>query len=729
MNKTRKVKFAKSSDTSKDKTRKQAKPQAKQTTNNSVSPSIGVSNSTKASGSKPRSNTKKYRITQTSSSNKKENKIEYHPRIAKSSLNNMNRVSKPVYNANVKHYVLTINFELICATCHECMFDDIHDLCVCDYLNDVNAHVKSKSVKSRSAKSKKKKMIISTKVVPPRKSMSTIVVKQTQPSRNKSGKLKDITNVGSSSKSKTVVQIVLWYLDSGYSKHRTGQRSQLINFVSKIFSTVRFGNDQIAKIMGYGDYQLGNFTISWVYYVEGLRHNLFSVGQFCDSDLEVAFWKHTCYVRNLNGADLLSGSRDTNLYTILADDMLKSSPICLLSKASKTKSWLWHRWLSHLNFGKSKKHSHKPKAEDTIQEKLNLLHTDLCGPMRVESINKKKYILVIIDDYSKFTWVKFLRLKDETPEVIIKCLKKIQVRLNANVKNVRIDNGTKCSSSVPAAVARRPADLTSSPVSTSIEQDAPSAITSSNQEQEQSLVISKVKKDEHGGVLKDKARLVAKGYRQEEGIDFDESFAPMDVKTSFLNVELHEVVYVSQLEGFIDQDNLNHVYRLKKALYGLKQAPRACPRGIFIKYALEIIKKYGMQSSDPVDTPMVDKICMCAQYQAKPTKKHLHAVKRIFRNLNETSNMGLWYSKDTDIALTAYANEDHIGCQDTRRSTSGRASGKWSGGTLLCQNRISASRHHHQSFASRKINFLINKGGMKSMSPETLKSLAEEEEE
>ncbi|GKD70101.1 hypothetical protein Tco_1324191 [Tanacetum coccineum] len=158
MNKTRKVKFAESSDTSKDKTRKQAKPQAKQTTNNSVSPSIGVSNSTEASGSKPRSNTKKDRITQTSSSNKKENKIEYHPRIAKSSLDNMNRVSKPVYNANVKHSVLTANFELICATCHECMFDAIHDLCVRDYLNDVNARVKSKSVKSRSAKSKKKKI-------------------------------------------------------------------------------------------------------------------------------------------------------------------------------------------------------------------------------------------------------------------------------------------------------------------------------------------------------------------------------------------------------------------------------------------------------------------------------------------------------------------------------------------------------------------------------------------
>ncbi|GJX64574.1 integrase, catalytic region, zinc finger, CCHC-type containing protein [Tanacetum coccineum] len=157
-----------------------------------------------------------------------------------------------------------------------------------------------------------------------------------------------------------------------------------------------FGNDHIARIIGYGDYQLENVTISRVYYIEGLGHNLFSVGQFCDADLEVAFRKNTCFIRNLEGVDLLSGSQDTNLYTVSLNDMLKTSLIYLLSKASKTKSWLWHRRLSHLNFGtlnklakdglaqgiprlkfqkdhlcsacalgKSKKSSHHPKAEDT----------------------------------------------------------------------------------------------------------------------------------------------------------------------------------------------------------------------------------------------------------------------------------------------------------------------------------------------------------------------------
>ncbi|GJU09700.1 retrovirus-related pol polyprotein from transposon TNT 1-94 [Tanacetum coccineum] len=329
--------------------------------------------------------------------------------------------------------------------------------------------------------------------------------------------------------------------------------------------------------------------------------------------------------------------------------------------------------------------------------------------------------------------------------------------------------------------------------------------------------IYKVKTDEFDGVLKNKARLVAQGFRQGEGIDFEESFTPvarieairifvanaanknmtifqMDVKTAFLNGELKEEVYVSQPEGFVDQDNPSHVYKLKKALYGLKQAPRAwydmlssflisqhfskgavdptlftrkagndlllvqiyvddiifastntalcnefanlmttkfkmsmmgqmsfflglqisqSPRGIFLnqsKYASEIIKKYGLLTSDSVDTPMVEKnkldedlqgtpvdatlyrgmigslmyltssrpdliyaVCLCARYQAKPTEKHLNAVKRIFRYLKGTINMGIWYSKDTDMSLTAYADADYAGCQDTRRSTSGSA--------------------------------------------------------
>nr|GEZ77196.1 integrase, catalytic region, zinc finger, CCHC-type, peptidase aspartic, catalytic [Tanacetum cinerariifolium] len=150
---------------------------------------------------------------------------------------------------------------------------------------------------------------------------------------------------------KSVVQIILWYLDSGCSKHMTVDRSQLTNFVSKLLGTVKFRNDHVAKIMGFNDYQIGNVTISRVYSVEGLDHNLFSVGQLCDSNLEVAFHQHTSYVRNLEGVDLLSGCRGNNLYTLSLGDMMASFPICFLSKASNTKSWLWHHCLSHLNIG------------------------------------------------------------------------------------------------------------------------------------------------------------------------------------------------------------------------------------------------------------------------------------------------------------------------------------------------------------------------------------------
>ncbi|GJW41293.1 retrovirus-related pol polyprotein from transposon TNT 1-94 [Tanacetum coccineum] len=271
-----------------------------------------------------------------------------------------------------------------------------------------------------------------------------------------------------------VVQIVLWYLDSGCSKHMIGDRSLLTNFVNNFLGIVKFGNDHVEKILGYGDYQIGNVTISRVFYVEGLGHNLFSVGQLCNSNLEVAFRQHTCFIRNLDGVDLLTRSRGSNLYTLSLGDMMVSSPICLLLKASKTKSWLWHRRLSHLNFsainhlarhglvqglpklkfekdhlcaacamGKSKKKPYKPKSKDTNQEKLYLLHMDLCGPMRVASVNGKKYILVIVDDYCRFTCVKCLRSKDEAPDFIIKFLKMIQVRLKVPVRRIITDNGTK----------------------------------------------------------------------------------------------------------------------------------------------------------------------------------------------------------------------------------------------------------------------------------------------
>nr|GEU61857.1 hypothetical protein [Tanacetum cinerariifolium] len=163
--------------------------------------------------------------------------------------------------------------------------------------------------------------------------------------------------------------------------------------LSKLFSgTVKFGNDHVATILGYGDYQIGNVMISRVYYVEGLGHNLFSVRQFCDSNLEVAFRQHTCFILNLDGVDLLTRSRGNNLYTLPLGDMMVSSPISRqgLVRGLPNLKFKKDHLCSACAMGKSKKKPHKPKSEDTNQEKLYLLHIDLCGPMRVASVNEKK---------------------------------------------------------------------------------------------------------------------------------------------------------------------------------------------------------------------------------------------------------------------------------------------------------------------------------------------------
>nr|GEW34011.1 hypothetical protein [Tanacetum cinerariifolium] len=800
-----------------------------------------------ASRSQPQGNTKKDRIQRTQSKAKK-NKLEDHPRIVRPSLNKNKSVVDTKAISSVPNSKSNVNYNLKCATCNGCLFSDNHDSCVLSYINSVNARVKSKSVKkpvNRKIWQPTEKMfttighiwrptgqtftlvgnvchltrITTTDIVPLREPIpienntDKPVVTLVYSRKSKAAKKKFPVSNSKINKS-LVVQIVLWYLDSGCSKHMTGDHSQLINFVQKFLGTVKFRNDHVAKIMGYGDYKIRNVTISRVYFVEGLGHNLFSMGQFCDSDLEVSFRQHTCFICNLDGVDLLTGSRGNNLYTLSLKDMMASSPICLLSKASKTKSWLWHRRLSHMNFsainhlarqglvqglpklkfekehlcsacamGKSKKKSHKSKSEDTNQEKLYLLHMDLCGPMRVKSVNGKKYILVIVDDYSRFTWVKCLRSKDEALDFIIKFLKMIQVRLKQNgvverrnhtlieaartmliyaqallflcaeavatacytqnrsiirlhhgktpyellhnklpnlsflhvfgalcyptndsenlgklqpkadvrifigytptkkafriynrrtrriVETIHVDfdelttmaseqsssrptlnemtpatisSGLmqKSSSSTPYVPPSRndwdllfqlmfdellnptpsvdpqapkvialiadviplvQAESTGSPSSTTIDQDAPSPMEPKTCKDAltQSCWIESMQEElNEFERLENKAHLVACGYRQEEGIHFKESFAlvarleairiflayaahknivvyQMDVKTAFLNGNLREEVYVSQPDGFMDQDNRNHVYRLKKALYGLKQALRA----------------------------------------------------------------------------------------------------------------------------------------------------------
>ncbi|GJY44936.1 hypothetical protein Tco_0433149 [Tanacetum coccineum] len=328
--------------TSSSNTQKHEVHQKVQQTNVPVIHSTGVNTSTEASGSKPRSNTKKNRILPAKTENKK--KVEDHPRTNKSVWTKVNRVDSSISS---KRVVINSNSESVCKTCNKCLNSASHEMCVVNILNSVNATPTVKIVLNKGKQ-----------IWKPKGKLSDNSLNKTKQVWKATGKL--FANVGYQWRS-TGKKVALGKLNCGYqwrptgnkfalgelcpltklsvqccSKHMTGNRSKLKNFVEKFIGSVRFGNDHFGAIMGYGDYVIGDSVISRVYYVEGLGHNLFSVGQFCDSDLEVAFRKHSCFVRDINGADLLKGSRRTNLYTISIDDMMKSSPICLLSKASKS---------------------------------------------------------------------------------------------------------------------------------------------------------------------------------------------------------------------------------------------------------------------------------------------------------------------------------------------------------------------------------------------------------
>nr|GEU98164.1 retrovirus-related Pol polyprotein from transposon TNT 1-94 [Tanacetum cinerariifolium] len=400
------------------------------------------------------------------------------------------------------------------------------------------------------------------------------------------------------------------------SKNMTWDRLRLRNFLKKFIETIRFGNDHFGAIMGYKDYVIGESVISRVYCVEGLRHNLFSVRKFCDSDLEVAFRKHSCYVRDTNGVELIKGSRGSNLYTISVEDMLKFSPICLLSKASKNKSWLWHRRLNYLNFGaitdlakkdlvrglprlkfekdhlcsacqlgKSKKHTHKPKAENTIMEALHTLHIDLCRPMRVGIFHQKSVLRTPQQNGMVERRNRTLIEAAQTMLIFLKASMFLWAEAIATASNLppstTIDQDAPSSSHSPSSSELQP-PISHQGVaagSTIIEDNPfahadndpfvnvftlkPSSEASSSRDATLKWIY-KVKLDEYDDVLKNKARLVAKGYRKEEGINFEESFAPvirieaiqifisnaasknmtiyqMDVKITFLNGDLKEV--------------------------------------------------------------------------------------------------------------------------------------------------------------------------------------------
>ncbi|KAJ9557513.1 hypothetical protein OSB04_012127 [Centaurea solstitialis] len=250
-----------------------------------------------------------------------------------------------------------------------------------------------------------------------------------------------------------------WYLDSGCSKHMTGRKELLSNYREEYGGSVKFGNNKLSPVVGHGDIVCKDITINNVAHVE---------------DLEVNFNKRRCAVRTEWGRELLVGTRKTNLYTIKLRHMLANKSQCLITKKSSHQSLLWHRRLSHLNYryldklvkerlvsgipmikfeldqmcsgcaqGKMKRASHPPKPEQGSKSPLSLIHMDLCGPMKTVSLAGRKYVLVIVDDYSRYTWTRFLKTKDETSNLIINFIKAVQVQLKLPVQTVRSDNGTE----------------------------------------------------------------------------------------------------------------------------------------------------------------------------------------------------------------------------------------------------------------------------------------------
>nr|GFA24659.1 integrase, catalytic region, zinc finger, CCHC-type, peptidase aspartic, catalytic [Tanacetum cinerariifolium] len=237
----------------------------------------------------------------------------------------------------------TLNVKSVSAMCAKCVLIDKHDMCV---LKSVAKPLKKTIKFTPSGYMWKPKS--PTRNVNPNVSLPLDNVSKTaNVLKTKTSRWSNVSNIPLSSNSFAArrdypIHRRLW--------HMTGNLKLLINFVEKFVEMVKFGNDQIAPILGYGDLVQGAITIKRVYYVEGLNHNLFSVGQFYDADLEVAFRKSTCFIRDLKGNDLLTGSRGTDLYSITLQNINSPNPICLMAKATSSQAWLWHRRLSYLNF-------------------------------------------------------------------------------------------------------------------------------------------------------------------------------------------------------------------------------------------------------------------------------------------------------------------------------------------------------------------------------------------
>ncbi|KAI3515898.1 hypothetical protein L1887_14803 [Cichorium endivia] len=268
-----------------------------------------------------------------------------------------------------------------------------------------------------------------------------------------------------------------WYIDSGCSRHMTGRKEELREYRSLTNGgKVSYGNNATGKIKGYGMITNGEISIRKVAYVEGLQHNLINVSQLVvGTGLRVSFDEDGSeLVEKESKKIVLKSKRKGEMFPLDIRPIHGKPAICLLTKAANDDSWLWHRRLSHMNFrdiiklvlrdlvrglpllkydrdrlcdacelGKQSRKSHSTIINTKIIEPLELLHIDLCGPSAIESVAHNKYILVVVDDFSRFTWVFFLKQKSEAALNMINFIKQIEILLRKQVRMIRSDNGTE----------------------------------------------------------------------------------------------------------------------------------------------------------------------------------------------------------------------------------------------------------------------------------------------
>nr|GEV60358.1 hypothetical protein [Tanacetum cinerariifolium] len=873
---------------------------SKPVTSNSVSTpqeSKGVDN-TKTRRPQPRSNTTHDRVPSASKSSRSKNKeaeVEEHHRNLLLSKNNKH-ISSACNNIKIDSQNVISKF--VCAMCKQFLIYVNHDVCLRNYVNGKNSRgrkhkarvsIKEKQKKHHSHVKKPKKVGFLERLATPKPRKPKFLLRWS-PTRRLFDQKGNIINSSEF---------------ESQSDCSNGDNACTSNTLEPKIK--RFPNS--TSLLG--------------------KLSRFVCGQFCDSDLEVAFRRNAYFVRNLDAVDLLKGDRLTNLYTINLHEIASASPICLMARASSTKSWLWHQRLSHLNFDtindlarndlvsglpkfkyhkehlcpsceqrKSKRASHPPKLVPNSRQRLHLLHMDLCGPIRIASINGKRYVLVNVDDYSRYTWndredigklgakgdigffigysadsceldLLFEAMYDDyiggQPSVTARTVRpaqepQVRQTLTASTTiadtaptptnssyhatnipftsqdvdelnpNAMVDGNTFVNPfAIPSiSVAESSSSHNMDPsnmhtnqlrsdgdmcmytltVSTIEPKNVKEAMTDPvwiDSIQEELLQFKRLdvwvlvlapdnispfmlkwlfknKHDKEQMVIRNKSRLVVRGYRQEEGIDFEESFAPvarmeairiflayavhksfsvfqMDVKTAFLHGSLKENVYVCQPKGFIDADHPSHVYKLKKALYGLKQAPRAwydelstfllqnhffkgtidpmlfirrfhddilvvqvygddiifgsthpryiqlffdlmkgrfkmlmmgemtfflglqvnqSPCGIFInqsKYVLEILKKYGMESCDPVGTPMEikDKLDLYQNGTPVDAMKYRSMIGALMYLTSSRRTLYMLLVYDSGFELTGFSDADYAGCKDTFKSTFGEA--------------------------------------------------------